>query len=263
MSGIIRIPLLPATLAIGLLLLLAGAAYALFPETQDVVDDLKASYKKLDSWQVELGLNGTSEHGIRCWREGDLWRQEWFAATENGTRVVRAAVGSGQRIEGIYPASLNAPYPPLHLSWLKDPKEAWQRMSILDGVKSYQFLEDRPCLVLGAEYGDLRSSQVWIDLERQVPLRLVAPSGITWRWSKYYSLGNHLLPTRLRIEFPQGKSFSFDLQWQKVATGIDRSRFTVNALREEFGQTEYPEVEDPRLRFLLDNLPQGSGSSLD
>ncbi len=263
MPGIIGKPLLPVALAVGLLLLLAGAAYALFPDTGEVADELKAKYEELESWQVELGLNGTSEHTIQCWRDGDHWRQEWIAATENGTRVVRAAVGSGQRIEGVYPASPSAPHPPLRLFWLKDPKQAWQRMAIQDQVMSYQFLEDRPCLVLGAEYGDPRSSQVWIDLERRVPLRLVAPSGITWRWSEYYSLGNHLLPTRLRIAFPQGKSFSFDVQWHQVGTEIDSSLFSANALEEELGWTESPEVDDPRMRFLWGNLPRGYSTSVD
>jgi hypothetical protein len=242
---------------------MAGAAHAHFPETKEVAKRLKGNYSELDSWQVNLELNGTSQHGIRCWRKGDLWRQEWVAPTENGTRVARAVVGRGQRIEAVSPASPSAPYPPLRLSWLKAPKEAWQRMSIRDGVKSYQFLEDRPCIVVGAKYGDLRSSQVWIDLERRVPLRLVAPSGITWRWSEYYSLGNHLLPTRLRIEFPQGRSFSFDLQWQQVATDVGRSQFTGSALREGVLRGDMPEMENQRMRFLWENLPRGYGAFMD
>lgn len=262
MSGIRRFTLVLAACLAGMLFLLSSAQ-AHFPETQEVADEIAKRYEGLKSWRVELGLNGTSDSRIRYWRKGDLWRQEWVDASENASRLVRAAVGSGQRIDAVHPASANAPYPLLRLAWLTAPEKEWERLAIEDGVKSYQFLGDRPCIVLGAEHGDKRSSQIWIDLERNVPLRLIAPSGIQWRWSEYYSLGNHLLPTQLGIVFPQGKRFLFDLEWRQVATDIDRSRFNPEELKGEFGQAVDLEVEEPRLRFLLDNLPPGSASSID
>ena len=261
MSGISRY-LLGLAAVVGVLLLLMGAAQAFFPEATEVADKLKANYEKLHSWQVNLSLNGTSDRVIRSWHKGELWRQEWLVTGSNATQTIRAAVGSGRRIGAIAPASANIPYPPLNLSWLDNPREEWKKLAIAETVKSYQFLENRPCIVLGAEHGDLRSTQVWIDLERHVPLRLIAPSGIIWRWSKYYSLGNHLLPTRLRITFPQGKRFAFDLEWRQVATEIDRSRFDPANITRKFDQVEDLEVDEPELRFLLNSLPPGDGSSL-
>jgi len=253
-SGIRRYPLVLAACLAGVVFLLSNA-HAHFPETQEVADEIATRYEGLKSWRVELGLNSTSDSRIRYWRKGDLWRQEWVDASGNASRLVRAAVGSGQRIDAVHPASADAPYPPLRLAWLTAPEKEWDRLAIEDGVKSYQFLGDRPCIVLGAKQGDERSSQVWIDLERHVPLRLIAPSGIQWRWSEYYSLGNHLLPTQLRIVFPQEKRFTFDLEWRQVATETARSRFSPGELKEEFGQAVDLEVEEPRLRFLLGNLP--------
>jgi len=260
-SGISRSLVLVACVA-GVLFLVSSA-HAFFPETQEVADRIATQYKGLKSWRVELGLNGTLDSRIRCWRKDDLWRQEWVDASGNASRLVRAAVGSGQRIDAVYPGSSDAPYPPLGMAWITSPEKEWQRLAIEDGVKSYQFLGDRPCIVLGAEHGDERSSQVWIDLERHVPLRLIAPSGIQWRWSKYYSLGNHLLPTQLAILFPQGKRFVFDLEWRQVATDMSRSLFSPEELKEEFGGAVDLEVEEPLLRFLLDNLPPGSASRSD
>lgn len=262
MSGIRRYPLMLAAAAVCVLLLLGGGQ-AFFPKAQEVAEDLKAEFKGLESWRVELALNGTSDHRIRCWRKGDLWRQEWFGPRDNSTRVLRAALGKGQRIDAVHPSSANIPYPPLRLAWLAAPEKEWERLAINDEVKSYQFLGDRPCIVLGAKQGDMRSSQIWIDLERHVPLRLVAPSGITWRWSKYYSLGNHLLPTRQRIAFPQGKRFHFDLKWHKVGTEISESRFSPENFSRELADSGNPEVEEPRIRFLLDNLPPGKESPIE
>lgn len=261
MSGISRSLVLVACFA-GVLLLLSSA-HAFFPETQEVANKTAKRYEGLQTWRVELELNGTSDSRIRCWRKDDLWRQEWVEASRNSSRLVRAAVGSGQRIDAVHPPSADAPYPPLRMAWITAPEKEWKRLAIDDEVKSYQFLGDRPCIVIGAKHGDERSSQIWIDLERHVPLRLIAPSGIQWRWSRYYSLGNHLLPTQLAILFPQGKRFVFDLEWRQVATDMPRSRFSPEELKEEFGGAVDLEVEEPLLRFLLDNLPPGSASSSD
>ncbi len=254
MSGISRHSFRLVAAAIGVLLL-ASAAHALFPKTREVADKLRKNYETLESWRADLEVNGTSGQTIRSWRKGDLWRQEWRTFEDNATRVVRIAVGSGNRIDAVRPASATVPYPPLRLAWLNTPKQEWDRLGINGTVKSYQFLEDRPCLVLGAEYKDLESSQVWIDLERDVPLKLIAPSGISWRWSEYYSLGNHLLPTRLRVAFPEGESVAFDVRWEQVATEIDRSRFNPNALDREPDQPLDSEVSEPRMRLLLRRLP--------
>ncbi len=260
MSGIRRFSLLLAACLAGVSFLLSSA-HAFFPETKEVADKIATRYEGLKSWRVELGLNGTSDSRIRCWRKDNLWRQKWVDASGNSSRLVRAAVGSGQRIDAVHPPSMDAPYPPLRLDWLTAPEKEWERLAIEDGVKSYQFLGDRPCIVLGAEHGDERSSQIWIDLERYVPLRLIAPSGIQWRWSEYYSLGNHLLPTQLGLVFPQGKRFVFDLEWRQVATEMDRSRFSPGELKEEFGQAVDLEVGEPRLRFLLEISRRMTGNS--
>jgi hypothetical protein len=260
-SGIRPYPLVLVACLAGMLFLLSSA-HAFFPKTQEVADKIATRYEGLKSWRVELGLNGTSDSRIRCWRKDDLWRQEWVDASGNSSRLVRAAVGSGQRIDAVHPVSTDTPYPPLRLAWITAPEKEWEKLAIEDEVKSYQFQGDRPCIVLGAKQGDDRSSQIWIDLERHVPLRLIAPSGIQWRWSKYYSLGNHLLPTQLRIVFPQGKRFLLDIQWRQVGTEMARSRFSPEELKEEFGQAVDLKVEEPRLRFLLNNLPPGSASSI-
>lgn len=261
MPGIKNLFLLLGTAIAGLLLLHPGAAKAFFPKTQEVADKLNANYEKLGSWRVHLQLNGTWDQEIRCWRKKNLWRQEWVDSAAGASRVLRAGVGSGRRISAVFPVSADIPFPPLNLDWVSAPRKEWRSLEIEDQVKSYQFLGDRPCIVLGAKYGQSERSQVWIDLERYVPLRLITPSGIIWRWAEYYSLGNHLLPTRLIIEFPQGKRFAFDLNWRQVGTEISRSRFSPASIREDFGPTDESGLKDPHFRFLLDNLPPNRAGS--
>ena|GEM_PF-1635896 len=261
MPGIKSLFLLVGTAFAGLLLMHLGAAKAFFPKTQEVAEKLNANYEKLGSWRVHLQLNGTRDQEIRCWRKKGLWRQEWIDSATASNRVLCAGVGSGRRISAVFPVTADIPFPPLHLDWVRAPSKEWQRLQIEDQIKSYQFLDDRPCIVLGAKYGQLERSQVWIDLERYVPLRLITPSGIIWRWTEYYSLGNHPLPTRLRIEFPQGEIFAFNLSWRQVGTDMSRSHFSPASIREDFGPTDESGLKDSHFRFLLNNLPPNRAGS--
>ena len=239
-----------------LILLAAPLAGGFFPEKEEVADRIAKNYQELDSWKVSLELNGTSKHRIISWRKKDLWRQEWIGPQGNSTRVLRAAVGKGKQVLATHPESSSIPLPPLNLGWIAAPLEKWDSLGIDAETKSYQFLGDRPCLVLGAEYADLEASQVWIDIERHVPLRLITEEGIGWRWMDYYNLGNHPLPSRMRLSFQNGRSQTFDLEWSQVATELSGSRFEESSLRREMDQKEAPREIGPRLGHLLFSLPQ-------
>lgn len=250
-------PIFIAFQAILILLLLPLSAGASFPEMEEIAEKVRDNYEDLSSWQVDLELENGSPSRIHCWRKDDLWRQEWTLDQDGSYQMLRAAVGSGQSMESVCPpAVLGLPLPPLHLDWIDDPLPRWQKMDLEAERMSYQFLGERPCVVVGAKHEELGKPQVWIDIEHHVPLKLVNQQGVRWQWKDYYNLGNYPLPSVMRIEFPEKEEFQFHLDWRRVGTQIDPSFFEPRALREVCPEEATLEWEETRLPFLINNLPR-------
>jgi hypothetical protein len=230
--------------------------HGFFPETQELASRVKEQFSRMRSWQAVLSLAEETGFRIHCWRREASWRQEWISRTNGTASVVRAALGHGQRLIASYPSAFTFPLSPLRLAGRDDPLALWRSLGVETEIKSYQFFSHRPCIVLGATFGNLDRPQVWIDLEEHVPLRLVSASGLQWIWKDYYRAGNVALPHSLTVVLPGGERLTMEIVWKGVNTDIPDPLFDVSAFRDKFGRAPFTQLPSQRMQLLWERLPK-------
>ena len=240
------------------LLLLPSAGQGFFPETQEVAKQVGKQFSRMQSWQAVLTLARESGLRIHCWRREASWRQEWVSRTNATARVVRAALGEGKRLLASYPPAYEFPLPPLQFGGMSQPLEIWRSWGVETEIKSYQFFAHRPCIVLGARFGNLDRPQVWIDLEEGVPLRMINVRGLQWIWKDYYRAGNVSLPHVMAIVLPGGERFSLEIIWKGVNTEIPKHLFQVPAFEDKFSRAPSTPLPTQKVQLLWEQLPQAA-----
>jgi hypothetical protein len=216
------------------------AVSAYYPDTTEIAAKLKRQYRSLDSFQAVINFEEDSSLELRIWQQGQRWRQEWIKKSAQKKGVIAAAIGSRDNVIVKYPTRNSFPEPIFHFWQRQEPLKWWQKMGVKTKIKSYQFLNHRPCIVLGAKYNESEQPQVWIDNEEMVPLSIRTGRNTEWQWSKYQNLGNFLLPQKGKVISGQGNTFSFKIDWRAINRDMSPVLFRRRAFEEKFGNAPAP-----------------------
>ncbi|WP_138774318.1 hypothetical protein [Desulfohalovibrio reitneri] len=223
-------------------------AGAFLPDQQEFMEEVRTSYSGLRNYalRAEFSRNETA----RLWRSDERWRQEWVM----GDRLMAAAVGAGDRLYASWPAASSFPLP-LTAPWrMADPMETLTRFGVDADTRSFAFLRDRPCLVLGRS-GEGRA---WIDTERKVVMRLVrqAPSGerLTLDYKDFKRSQVNWFPQagKATHAVPGGEDevIEFSLQWRGANMGLRPELFSPDALRSRLAGVATPSEQPAPLDAL-------------
>ncbi len=233
-----------------------GKVLAFFPDTSKVINNVHNSLDKLDSWKVEVTFPQKKDLKVTVWQRGQDWRQEWAQSNGNSTTVLLAAIGQGENLIESFPQDSQFPLP-LTWFWYRPSLERWWSDWGIDlASKSYQFRNHTPCLVLGADYGQMDRTQVWLNNETYIPVRLHGPRGIIWQWKDYRSIGNFPLPHSGTVLFSSGREVDIHLHWPRVNTEISSIFFSEQIFQKEFLSVEESFINPNLVDFLKLNLPQ-------
>lgn len=228
---------------------------AFFPEASEVVNQIQKEFRGLQSLQAEITFPEDLSMSVFVWHKGESWRQEWVQERSDRQAVVGAGVGFGSTLLASYPDVQNFPQPVLNF-WYRQPLDSWlQDMGIDTSVMSYQFQGNRPCLVLGARYGESNRAQIWIDKELHVPRKVVTWKGVRWTWSEYYRVGNFRLPHEARVHLPFGTSVEMALNWRAVNKNIPEQLFSSEAFADTFSGAGVPEVDSEVYDIFFTQVP--------
>jgi hypothetical protein len=244
---------LPALLL--LLLLLPGMALAFAPTFESVRTSIADQMEGLKDYQADIVPAFDRTLLIRHWQMGQLWRQEWIQ-DDGSRRLLVAALGQGGTLSVSFPAYRAMPLP-LLWQWRQASRGMADAWRINTAVTSYQFLEDRPCLVFGAEYGQTALPQLWVDNELTVPLRLIVP-GLDLRWLGYHKVGNLWLPARMVVLFPDTDAFAFEVNWRSVNAAMAPELFSRDRFLSAFGGQRAISPLPPSIQPLFDRFPKTS-----
>jgi hypothetical protein len=232
-----------------------GPGLAFFPDAEQVRTKVQEQLGSLESLQLEISFPGDDSLTLFLWQQGSDWRQEWVQDREDGQTVVGAGIGTGSALLASYPRVQQFPQPVLNF-WFQPPLQGWlQELGIDTSVKSYQFLETRPCLVFGARYGESNRAQLWIDNELHLPRKLTTWKGVVWTWSDYFRVGNFFLPHRAQVQFPFGTSVEMRLDWRGVNRDIPDELFRSRTFARKFSSAGFPEVDSRVYEIFFTQVP--------
>lgn len=245
------------------LIALCTSAQAFYPETEVLAEKLQEQVGSVETLQIEITLAEAPRLTISVWKNGPDWRQEWILRKRSGDlRVAAAALGRGRDLIDVYPDRDRFPLPFVAF-WHQKPAIEWfDRLGLDTEVKSYQFVSGQPCIVLGAEYKQWHSPQLWIHNEHWYPVRLFTQRGMIWHWKEYRSVGNHLVPHSLEVTFPDGRMVRMTLQWRGINRQIPERLFDGSAFERKFGQAGWSHPDIDLFDFLMANLPPARAPGL-
>lgn len=225
--------------------------FAFFPSIEDVEARLRKATGQVQSLQAVFTFPDQDPSvQLRVWQSSDMWRQEWVVEEEETPLLRAAAIGQGQKLLASFPRGAGFTVPPFWFWKQPDPYIWWSRLGIEPGVMSYQFLEGRPCLVLGAVYGQADTPQMWIDTELFVPLRVRSRQGYQLDWLEYRTVANHDLPHRTRMANLQWNATSALIQWKGVNTSHPANLYDVDTFNRRFSGVQ----DDDQLPLLFFRL---------
>jgi len=228
---------------------------AFFPDSEIVRSKVQKQLSSLQSLQLEISFPGDDSLSLFLWQQGGDWRQEWVQDKDDGQTVVGAGIGYESTLLTSYPKVQQFPQPVLNF-WYQRPLQGWlQELGIDTSIKSYQFLDTRPCLVFGARYGESNRAQLWIDNELHLPRKLTTWKGVQWIWSDYYRVGNFFLPHRAQVQFPFGTSVEMRLAWRGVNRDIPDELFRSQAFTRKFSSAGFPEVDSRVYEIFFTQVP--------
>jgi len=246
-------------LFVAILILLLGFGYAgaFFPNVNKVSEKIEKRYGSIDSLMAEISFSGNSTSRIHVWRQSGKWRQEWISKNGNSSEIVQAAIGDGRKLLATFPEKSSFPLSVFHFWYPGDAYKFWQLLGINSEIMSYQFLEKTPCLVVGAEYQDLNSPQLWLHKDKYFPLLVINWKKIKWNWQEYAELGNYYLPHKVEIAFPEGKEIEMDIKWKGINTKIPKHLFDPSHFREKFSRavSSMYKSEYEKLDYLDSEMP--------
>lgn len=207
---------------------------------------------------VELSLRDNSSLHIHVWRKNNKWRQEWINKKSNSSKILQAAIGRGKRLLISFPEKKDFPLSPLYY-WCPEKFHEFLQVPEIDTrIKSYQFTEKHPCLVIGAKSKRSSRPQLWLHNEYFFPLRIIDSRGLKCDWSEYAEVGNYALPHRLRLEFSRGKILEFNICWRGINSELPDHLFDLQKFREKFSRAYVPEAKAPNdtIEYLNSKLPR-------
>jgi hypothetical protein len=244
--------------ALGVLLLLVPMVASGFtPTFESVRSSLHGQLESLKGYQVDAVPEVDSSLLIRHWQEGMLWRQEWILNPDTDrTTLLLAAVGQGRTLQASFPDYRSIPLPFLSI-WHPLSRSWWDAYRINTKVMNYQFLDDRPCLVIGADYGQTRTPQLWVDNERSTPLRLLVPE-FDIQWLNYHRVGNYWLPKTMVVTFPDSGPHKLELAWRGVNNPVTHGPFSKEALLSTYAGQRSLQYVPGSVRPLFDRFPKAT-----
>ncbi|MFW6415503.1 MAG: hypothetical protein ACOCZ2_04220 [Thermodesulfobacteriota bacterium] len=224
--------------AIVVLLLAFGQASAFFPNVMEVSEKINNRYGSMDSLKARISFSGNSTSYIQVWRQDGKWRQEWIGRDGNSSEIVQAAIGKDRELLASFPEKSSFPLSVFHFWYPGEASSFWQMLGINSGIMSYQFLDKTPCLVVGAEYRDFNSPQLWLHKEKYFPLLVINWKKIEWKWKEYTAVGNYYLPHKVEIDSPEGKVIKMEISWKGINSKIPEQLFNPLKFRKKFSNVD-------------------------
>jgi hypothetical protein len=221
---------------------LASTCFAFFPQPGEVAASLDKEMHPLSSFQAILSFPQYPDLSCNLWVSGEQWRQEFVETVQGRPRLVGVALGAGDSVVREFPPNGRAPVPEL-VVWRFSFRK-WLNLGMDPSTMSYQFLVDRPCLVVGAEDGQLGATQLWVDRERNVPVRAMWHQGdvrYDYIWDGWARLGNFWLPHTMWRAVEGHPPLEIHIRWNGVNIGLKNKLFSASALDRQFqGTALYP-----------------------
>lgn len=234
---------------------MASTCFAFFPKPGEVAEDVRREMQPLSSFQAIVSFPDYPEITCNLWVQGETWRQEFVDASKESPRLARVALGTQTSLARAFPRQGRAVLPWLVI-W-QFPVSTWIDKGMDPTVMSYQFLLDRPCLVMGAEDGQLLATQLWIDNERHVPLRVMwqkENGSCDLIWDEWSRIGNFWLPHRIWYTGDGQRSLEMHVRWNGVNIPLNKDLFSPRVMDRQFqGKAMYS--SDSPLFTLLDACP--------
>jgi hypothetical protein len=214
---------------------LAGTCFAFFPQPGEVAERVRKEMKPLSSFQAILSFPDYPEITCNLWVQGETWRQEFVDASGESPRLARVALGTHTSLVRAFPDQGRAALPWLVI-W-QFPVSTWTDKGMDPAVMSYQFLLDRPSLVMGAKDGELQATQLWIDNERHVPLRAMwqkGYGGCDLIWDEWARIGNFWLPHRIWYAADGQHPLEIRVRWNGVNVPLNKDLFSPRIMDQQF-----------------------------
>lgn len=235
--------------------LIASTCYAFFPEPGEVAVSVSKEMNPLSSFQAILSFPEYPEVTCNLWVKGDAWRQEFVETIQGKPMLVRVAIGSRTSLARVFPHQDRVALPGLVVWQL--PFKNWLDMGMNPSIMSYQFLIDRPCLVVGAEDGQILATQFWMDNERHIPVRVIRQQGdrgCDLIWDAWSRIGNFWLPHTLWRSVNGQDPLEVRIRWNGVNVALKDDLFSSSAMDRNFqGKSMYPSASP--LFTILDGCP--------
>jgi hypothetical protein len=213
----------------------ASTSPAFFPKPSEVADWVGKEMNPLSSFQAILSFPDYPEMTCNLWVQKETWRQEFVDSSAEGPRLAKVALGTRTSLVRGFPDQERAALPWLVVWQL--PVRAWIDRGMDPSVLSYQFLVDRPCLVMGAEDGNLRATQFWMDNERHVPVRVIWRQGersCDLIWDEWARIGNFWLPHRVWCAVDGQTPLEIRVRWNGVNIPLGRELFSPQVMDRQF-----------------------------
>jgi len=214
---------------------MASTCFAFFPKSGEVAEHVRREMKPLSSFQAILSFPDYPEITCNLWVQGETWRQEFVDASKESPRLARVALGTQTALARVFPDQGHAALPWLVI-W-QFPVSAWIDKGMDPAVMSYQFLVDRPCLVMGAQDGQLQATQLWIDNERYVPLRVLShkgDGGCDLIWGEWERIGNFWLPHKIWYTIGGQPPLEIHVRWNGVNIPLNKDLFSPRVMDRQF-----------------------------
>ena len=209
---------------------------AFFPESEEIARQISKQSAALSSFQAILTFPDDPELSCNLWVKGSAWRQEMIETRDGKARVLQAALGTDKNLEAVFPEQTNMPLPWL-MVW-KFSLARWFALGMNPDVTSFQFLVDRPCVVVGARDGDMDSAQCWVDNERHIPVRGIwrTDAGMWYDliWDECSQVGNFWLPHRIWFTVNHHAPLQMRIRWNGVNIPLQDSLFSTVAFMRQF-----------------------------
>lgn len=248
-------------LLISIIMAPAIPAGAFFPSFDTLEAQTQAQSQRLHSYQAiwlpqlsEGASNATLETGrirVTTVQSGLIWYQEWASKEDQAAKVISAALGRETDLMASYPSVSSFPMPVLYYWHLAPLSDLAEQLGTDTSKMRFAFFANRPCLVLG----DKNSGQIWLDNERNVPVRLVSePQGWTLEFSRYNLLEGIWVPRELSVHFSNGQKMSGEIKWGAPNSAQARSILSTNMFQQRFGGFAPPQETSRPLDLFRDDF---------
>jgi hypothetical protein len=206
----------------------------------------------LRSYLAVVSFRPAFELELAFWQQDEYWRQEWILDQENSS-LLWAAVGWENTLLAAYPHQEKISLPLLKL-WHR-PKAAlgWEEAGVDLQSRDYAFQGDLPCQVLGGS--ELGAAQLWLDVQQDLPRRLILPSGLQLDWLQYQNVGNFPLPHQVRIQ-SKGLYLEGKILWKSVNTPLPQNLFLQDSVPKALETDRSSQAARQLLQRLQSALPK-------